>query len=140
VSKNKNSKTLWLAIFIFSALFLFVETLFPTDQIEKTNFFSNKLTISGIVHLSSLALFFILAPLGIYNLSKTMKLEPNFCKYVNFTRIVGYTMSILCFIWSYFLLSGTFISILGIFQKVIVLVGIYWFSVLQWSIRDDVLD
>jgi hypothetical protein len=127
-------RTIWLSIFTFSSLFIFTETLFPTDIIEDINIYSSQLTLNGYIHLFSLALFFILAPFGSYLLSKYMQVDSMFTNMASMTKFGGYMLSTLCYIWIYYFLSVPFALYLGIFQKVIVGIGFLWLLQIHWLV------
>lgn len=126
VMTDNQSKRLWLASTLFCAASLVVVSLFPTDPIENVRFSTNLLSPSGIVHFSTLALVLFLAPFGIRRLSRSLMKEKEFSFLAHLTSTIGYTVSILCFIWMAFYIEGVFLQYRGIFQKIIAIICMYW--------------
>ena len=133
---QSDSKKVWIRIILISAVILLIETIFPTDEIHNTNLFENKLTIHGTIHLSALAIYFLLAPLGVYSLKKIFKNEPEFLELANITGILGYTLSGLCYLWTFFLITGLFYAYLGIFQKILATLTILWLMKLLLILKE----
>lgn len=133
------SKTVWKRTVLFCTTFIFVEIIFPTDLISSTPITQTHLSLMGAVHLSALAVFFLLAPVGIYLMRKAVMNEPRFKHLTNFTATAGYTSSFLCYLWTYWFIKGDFYPYLGIMQKIIGLITFLWLIALIYAAKPDAL-
>jgi hypothetical protein len=129
------AKTVWKRIIYFCLAFVITETIFPTDLITGTPITQVNLTYMGKIHLTALAIFFLLAPLGVYTMQKALSNEPRFLHLIKFTALSGYTGSILCYVWTYFFIMGYFYPYLGIMQKIIGLITFPWLVALIYSAK-----
>ena len=132
VSK-KRSKRIWMILFWLCALFSFTISIFQTDKMDQ--FSKMNFSVSGKIHFGALILSFLLAPFGVHALKNSLKNELVLSKYTNFTGQMGYTLCILCHIWTFLFLGGYLVSYLGIFQKIIVIISVYWLVTILWAIH-----
>jgi len=100
--------------------------LFPTDKIGGNQITLSQLTPTGTIHLAGVFIIFLLFPFGVYALSKSLSNEQTLSNYALFTSICVYTICLLCYIWSYFFLTGNFSDYLGILQKIIAGICLFW--------------
>ncbi len=132
---SKYAQNVWNRIVLFCIAFVAVVIIFPTDLVGQIPITHTHLTVMGVVHLSALAAFFLLAPLGIYHLQKALKGEPKFAHLAKFTAISGYISSILCYLWTYWFIKGDFYQYLGVFQKIIMVITFGWLISLIYAAR-----
>lgn len=135
VIASKASQRLWLMIFTLSSLMWLTMALFPTDKVEESQVMLSELSLNGIIHLGGVFTVFLLFPFGVHALSRSLTQEPPLSKYARFTSLCGYTVSLLCYIWTIFFLTHQFTQYLGIFQKIIAGICMYWMISILWAIK-----
>jgi hypothetical protein len=125
VMGNKN-KSIIGTVFSLSAFMWFIVALFPTDKFEETRIDIRTLSPNGAIHLGIVLLVFLLFPLGVYKLSNALRQEIKLKSLVRFTEICGYSTGALCLVWTYLLFNGILIEYLGLFQRIIAALALFW--------------
>jgi hypothetical protein len=131
----KESKRLWLLIFTLSSFMSVAMALFPTDRIGQLIGGLNQLSLEGTIHIGGVFTIFILFPFGVHALSKSLAREQQLALLSRFTAIIGYAVSMSCYIWTIFLLSNLFTNYLGLFQKLIAALCIYWMVTMLFAAK-----
>jgi hypothetical protein len=133
-----SSKKTLKKMLIFCIIFIFLIVVFPTDDFHQVSSLSD-MTLHGAIHLLALLIFFLVAPIGVYYLSRVLDKEPVFGKFAKCTAITGYITTCLCYGWTFLFLSGSYLQYLGLFQKIIVLIALGWFLKLMYIMKKNLL-
>lgn len=131
---NIKAKRIWSRTLYFCAAFILLETIFPTDPVSQFTF---SLSLSGIIHFGALALFFVIAPIGVYLLQTSMKTDDRLKKLSGFTGFMGYLSAVLCYIWTTFFFVGIATEFQGLFQKLIGLIVLSWLTIIIWNTKPE---
>ncbi len=134
-------KSLLKRIFIHTGTLLamsqIITALFPTDPIENIPFSFSLLTATGTIHF--LTVFFVLGcmPIGISILTHAMRDDAFFKPVSHFTALTGAVTFILSMLWILFFTMGWFLAWRGLFEKIIVLILLFWMGRIIFLIKSE---
>lgn len=128
--KTSSSRMAVRTIFFLCGLFLTVAALAPTDPIENVPLRLSLYTPVGLIHAGAVILFLASSPLGIRRLAKILASESRYKKYSNLTIAIGSTCFIASIVWFLFFVLGIGLAYRGIFQKIIAVPVIFWFTLM----------
>lgn len=120
-------------IFRFSSAFLIIAAFVPTDPIENVPLDYTILTPTGLVHISLVAIFLLLSPIGIVRLSQILKKTPGTARYTRYTLVAGFSAFFGSVVWFAFYFMGIFLEYRGIFQKAIALPVLIWLILINYT-------
>ncbi len=125
-----------LSTTLFSNTILCIATiLFPTDPIEEVQFTITQLSLNGMMHVGVLFIFVLASPIGIVLVSKILRKEFKNMFLANLTLLCGVVSFVLSVVWGVSWLTHTGDGFLGVFQKVITLISIFWLEMLLLHMR-----
>lgn len=113
-----------------TALVAFLIAIVPTDPVDNMRFSEVILTTSAKIHIGLVMAFILLTPIGIEKLHRTFREDKDLNKLAGATATLGYSSFALSIIWFVFFYFGILMEYRGLFQKIIVLLVVYWFILL----------
>ncbi len=133
--KTSSSRVAARTIFFLCGLFLTVAALAPTDPIENVPLRLSLYTPVGLVHAGAVILFLVSSPLGIRRLARILASEPHYKMYSTLTTVIGYACFVASIAWFLFFVLGIGLGYRGIFQKMIAVPVIFWFTLMGVATR-----
>lgn len=124
--QKPQSRRVIRTVFSFSAAFLVLAAIAPTDPIDNVSFSFRLLTPIGSMHVGTVIMFLLIAPYGISHIVHALAREPRFRRFSSLTAVIGYSALLASVIWFILFMLGVGIEYRGITQKAIALLILLW--------------
>lgn len=133
MTKN-SSKLVIRTVFTVCAALLILAAFVPTDPVENVRFSISMYSPRGIIHASTVMVFLLISPYGIYRLADALAAEPMYRSYARLTAFMGFSAFLTSITWILFFLLGIALEYSGLFQKAIALWTIIWLVIMNVAV------